>query len=142
MPPFILSGTDLDLATTVAVARGAGPVTIAPDAEQAITAAAETVARIVTEGRRVYGVNTGFGALSTVAIARDDLPRLQINLLRSHAAGCGPRLPTEVVRAMLLLRANTLARGYSGVRVVVVSRLLEMLAQGIHPIVPQVGQSR
>ena len=84
-------------------------------------------------------MTTGFGDLASVSIPPDDAGRLQENLLMSHAAGVGPAFPVEVVRAMLLLRANTLALGHSGCRPLVVDRLLAFLAAGIHPVVPEQG---
>ena len=98
--------------------------------------AREVVDHLVESGAIAYGITTGFGDLASVSILREDVRRLQQNLLVSHAAGVGPPFPTEVVRAMLLLRANTLALGHSGCRPLIVDRLLDMLAQGIHPIVP------
>jgi histidine ammonia-lyase len=93
----------------------------------------------VASGRVVYGITTGFGALAGTNIGREQTEALQVNLLRSHATGVGPPLPDEVVRAMLLLRARTLAQGHSGVRAVVVQRLLEMLDRDILPVVPSQG---
>src|SRR5690606_37195613 len=93
----------------------------------------------IAEGRPVYGVSTGFGALADVAISPEDRAALQVNLLRSHAAGVGPPLPDDVVRAALLLRAQALARGYSGVRPIVVERLIDLLNARIHPVVPEQG---
>ncbi|NLH50655.1 MAG: histidine ammonia-lyase, partial [Myxococcales bacterium] len=98
------------------------------------------VERIARDGdRHVYGINTGFGSLKDVAIGSADLARLQRNLLMSHSAGVGEPLPVEVVRAAMLLRANALARGASGVRPVVVETLLAMLARGVHPCIPAQG---
>ena len=97
------------------------------------------IERLVASGAVVYGVTTGFGDLATTFIAPADAARLQQNLLMSHAAGVGAAFPAEVVRAMLLLRANTLALGHSGCRPIIIERLLEMLAAGIHPIVPEQG---
>src|SRR6185436_11680153 len=93
----------------------------------------------VAAGEVVYGVTTGFGALATRFVPPEDAARLQENLLRSHAAGVGAPLPVEVVRAMLLLRANTLALGHSGCRPVIVDRLLAFLDRGVHPVVPEQG---
>src|SRR5690606_1727576 len=93
----------------------------------------------VASGEAVYGVNTGFGNLASVRIAAEDLERLQRHLVLSHAAGVGEPLPEAAVRGMLLLRANTLARGCSGVRALVVERILEMLDRGLTPVVPSRG---
>jgi histidine ammonia-lyase len=97
------------------------------------------IERLVADGAVVYGVTTGFGALATTPIAAADVRRLQENLLASHAAGVGDPLPTEVVRAMLVLRANTLALGHSGCRPILVDRIGQLLAAGIHPVVPARG---
>ena len=101
--------------------------------------ARDVIAGLVAEGATVYGVTTGFGALASTSIAPADAPRLQEHLLMSHAAGVGPAFPREVVRAMLLLRANTLALGHSGCRPLLVDRLLAFLGAGIHPVVPEQG---
>lgn len=95
--------------------------------------------RLLEKGTPVYGVTTGFGRLADVTISRDELTQLQRNLVRSHAAGTGRPLPAACVRAIMLLRANTFARGHSGVRPVIVERLVDFLNQGIHPIVPELG---
>ena len=97
------------------------------------------VEQAVRERRRAYGVTTGFGKFADVAIAKEDLPKLQKNLVRSHAAGVGAPLSDRVVRGMILLRANALARGESGVRVSTVESLLAMLAADILPVVPEQG---
>jgi histidine ammonia-lyase len=97
------------------------------------------IERLVQAGAVVYGVTTGFGALATTPIAAADVRRLQENLLMSHAAGVGDPLPTDVVRAMLVLRANTLALGHSGCRPLLVDRITQLLAAGIHPVVPARG---
>src|SRR5580692_12512813 len=100
------------------------------------------VDKVVAGGDRapaVYGVNTGFGALAEVRISADQVTRLQQNLVRSHAAGVGAPLPREAVRAMMLLRAAVLATGRSGARVVCCERLCELLAAGVHPVIPSRG---
>ena len=97
------------------------------------------VDRLVESQTIVYGINTGFGALATTHIGRHEAETLQYNLLRSHATGVGDPLPPEIVRAMLLLRARTLAQGHSGVRPVVVAKLLELLDRNLLPLVPSRG---
>ena len=101
--------------------------------------ARDVIDALVAEGAVVYGVTTGFGDLATTFIEPSQAGLLQQNLLMSHAAGVGPSFPREVVRAMLLLRANTLALGHSGCRPLLVDRLLGFLARGIHPVVPEQG---
>ncbi|SOC25095.1 histidine ammonia-lyase [Ureibacillus xyleni] len=99
----------------------------------------KAVEKIVSEGRIVYGITTGFGKFSDVFIGKDDVEALQLNLIRSHACGVGEPFPEVVSRAMILLRANALLKGFSGVRPVVIERLLELLNAGIHPVIPQQG---
>src|SRR6185369_17211259 len=102
-------------------------------------ASRRTVERAARGGDAVYGVNTGFGHLAQVRIAPKDLDALQLNLLRSHAAGVGDPLPERVVRAVLALRANCLARGHSGIRPETLDLMLAMLARGVHPVLPERG---
>ena len=97
------------------------------------------VKRIVAEGKTVYGITTGFGKFSDVHIDRKHVEELQIHLIRSHACGVGEAFSEEVSRAMLLLRANALIKGHSGVRLALINRLLTYLNQRIHPVVPQQG---
>ncbi len=137
--PIVLTGATLTIADVEAVARHGAAVTLDPDARARVQEAREVIERLVAGGQVVYGVTTGFGDLATTFIDPADARRLQENLLMSHAAGVGTPFPAEVVRAMLLLRANTLALGHSGCRPLVIDRLLEMLAAGIHPIVPEQG---
>ena len=104
-----------------------------------LEAARQVVERRIAAGERVYGVTTGFGRLAEVVIPPDQRIALQVNVIRSHAAGFGPRVPREVVRALMLLRANTLAHGHSGCSVGCVELLIEFLNHGIHPTVPEFG---
>src|SRR5438046_2403172 len=99
----------------------------------------ETVEDFVARDEVVYGVTTGFGALADTSVGGDALAAMQVSLVRSHAAGVGDPLPDDVVRALLLLRARTLAAGYSGVRVELPARLLELLGRGLLPVVPDKG---
>lgn len=133
-----LDGRSLSLEDVERVVRGER-VELAADARERVEAAREVVERIVGAGRPVYGVSTGVGPLCTVAIAREELRVLQRNIVRSHAAGVGRPVSEDVVRAMMLLRANALAAGYSGVRPVVIETLLEMLNRRVHPVVPEQG---
>ncbi len=104
-----------------------------------LQASRQVVEAVLKSGKTVYGVNTGFGALSNVSISPEQVDQLQANLVRSHAAGTGPILEFPVVRAMMLLRANTLAKGFSGVRPVVVETLLALLNAGVYPRIPSQG---
>jgi len=135
----VLTGADLAIADVEAVARRGVNVTLDAHARARMQEARDVIERLVSEGAVVYGVSTGFGDLATTFIPREDVGRLQENLLMSHAVGVGPAFPIEVVRAMLLLRANTLALGHSGCRPLLVDRICEFLAAGIHPIVPEQG---
>lgn len=137
--PLEIDGNCLRLEDVVAVARSGRPARLAVSALRLIDASRETVEGIVARGEPVYGVTTGFGALSDRFISPEQTRTLQINLLRSHAVGAGDPLPVEVVRAAMLLRANSLARGYSGVRPVLIETLLTHLNAGVHPVVPQQG---
>lgn len=134
-----LDGQKLSLAQVAGVARGAERVGLSEGARVRVERARSVVEKILDEGRVVYGVNTGFGKLSDVHIAPSELRELQLNLVRSHACGVGPALSEMETRAMLLLRANVLALGYSGARAVVVERLIEMLERGVHPVIPEKG---
>jgi histidine ammonia-lyase len=142
---IVLTGRDLSIAAVVAVARaaprafGTPRVSVAADALERMSASRAVIEQLVAAGDVVYGVTTGFGDLATRTIAPAEGARLQTNLLVSHAVGVGRPLPTEVVRAMLLLRANTLAVGRSGCRPLIVERLLDLLRLGIHPVVPEQG---
>jgi histidine ammonia-lyase len=138
--PMMISGA-LTLADVERVALGAGAVRVQLDesVRGRIEAARAVVERIVREGRVVYGINTGFGALSEVVIPPDRIRDLQVNLIRSHSAGVGAALDEAETRAIMLLRANVLTLGHSGVRTVVVERLLECLNRGVHPVIPSRG---
>ena len=137
--PLALRGRDLRVTDVVAVARDRRPVALSPDARERMAASRAVIERAVSEGRTVYGVTTGFGDLADVRIDPARTAQLQRNLVRSHAAGVGEPLPVDVVRAMLVLRAATLAVGLSGARPEVAVLLCEMLNAGIHPVVPSRG---
>ncbi|HTY41272.1 MAG TPA: histidine ammonia-lyase [Thermoanaerobaculia bacterium] len=134
-----LSGSDLTLADLVAVSRREARASLSPAARRAMAASRRVVDQAVRGGAKVYGVTTGFGKFADVAIPRGELETLQKNLVRSHAAGVGDPLGEPAVRAMMLLRANALARGNSGIRVTTVETLLAMLAADILPVVPAQG---
>src|SRR5256886_9642595 len=134
-----LNGQTLTLAEIVTVAFGDAPVQISPSARPRILASRKVVEDIIARGTVVYGVSTGFGKLSDVRIQHDHLGELQLNLVRSHACGIGNPLSEPEVRAMMLLRANVLALGLSGVRCEVIELLCEMLNRRIYPVVPEKG---
>ena len=137
--PIVLTGADLTITAVEAVARRGAEAALDIHARERMQEARDVIGSLVTEGAVVYGVTTGFGDLATTYIEPAQAGRLQENLLMSHAAGVGPAFPREVVRAMLLLRANTLALGHSGCRPLLVDRLLDFLRLGIHPVVPEQG---
>lgn len=134
-----IDGDSLTIADIVAVARDGTHVRLSKTAVEEIRKSRAVVEDAVEQNRVVYGVNTGFGDLATVSVGKKDLARLQVNLIRSHSAGVGNPFHPEVVRGMMLLRANALAKGYSGVRVEVIDTLLDMLNKGVIPVVPQQG---
>ncbi len=134
-----IDGARLSIRDVVAVARGGAPVSLDLDARRRINRASAYVDTLLKRERPVYGVTTGFGRFADVVISPDDSAALQRNLLLSHASGVGELLPDEVVRAILLLRANALACGYSGARAEVVDTLIAMLNRGVHPEVPGQG---
>jgi histidine ammonia-lyase len=135
----VLDGRSLTIAEVEAVARGGRAVALAPDARARMLRAHDHVDRIVRDREVVYGVTTGFGKLSEVAIPPDRLAELQVNLVRSHASGVGAPLSREATRAMMLLRANVLAKGYSGARPHLPELLVGMLNAGLWPPIPEQG---
>jgi histidine ammonia-lyase len=139
MPPLPLTGRDLTIDNVIEVARGRRAVSLEAEAARRMGESRAVIERLVAEGATVYGVTTGFGDLADVRIEPSRTAELQRNLVRSHAAGVGEPLPDEVVRAMLVLRANTLAVGLSGVRVDLAELLVGMLNAAVHPVVPARG---
>lgn len=129
----------LDAQDVLAVARGGTAVELTDEAIAAVGASREIVDAALDSEEPVYGITTGFGSLAHTMIPPDRLAELQVNLIRSHAAGMGSPVEPEVVRAMMLLRARTLAMGYSGARLEVVARLVDVLNAGIVPVVPEHG---
>jgi histidine ammonia-lyase len=136
---LVLTGDPLTIGEVLRVASGGVTVTLGPDVPARMEGSRSVVANAVAEGRVMYGVTTGFGALANTRIAREDLERMQISLLRSHAAAVGQPLPDAVVRALLLLRARTLAVGISGVRPELPAKLLEVLNADLLPVIPDQG---
>jgi histidine ammonia-lyase len=134
-----LNGQPLTLQQIADVAKGREQVVLAADARARVEKARHVVEDIVAQGRTVYGVNTGFGKLSDVRIDKSDLVQLQLNLVRSHSVGLGEPLPEDEARAMLLLRANVLASGFSGARPLVIETLIAMLEKGVTPVIPEKG---
>ena len=134
-----LNGQPLSLEQIHQIAAGTMDAAIAPAARQGILASQAVVERIVTSNETAYGINTGFGKLSDVRISTGDLQQLQRNLVRSHACGLGEPLEESEVRAMLLLRANVLTKGLSGVRYQLIELLVALLNSRVHPVIPARG---
>jgi histidine ammonia-lyase len=135
----VLTGADLTIGDVEAVARQGVPAALDVHARERMQEARDVIETLLAEGAVVYGVTTGFGDLATTFVEPARSAQLQENLLMSHAVGVGEPFPREVVRAMLLLRANTLALGHSGCRPVVLDRILAFLEHGLHPVVPEQG---
>jgi histidine ammonia-lyase len=135
----VLDGNTLTIEQVVAVARNGADVVLAPAAVRRMKESRRWVERAVRDRKIVYGITTGFGALQNIPVSPARIRELQRNLILSHCAGVGEPLPQDVVRAMMLLRANALAKGFSGIRVSTVETLLAMLNKGVHPIVPSQG---
>jgi histidine ammonia-lyase len=134
-----INGNDLTLEAVREVAAEKRPVLLSADAREAVDRARAVVDEIVASNKVAYAITTGVGKLSDVRIVGDQIRELQVNLVRSHSAGVGEPLSVPETRAMMLLRANSLAKGYSGVRGVVIDTLCEMLNRGVTPFVPSQG---
>jgi histidine ammonia-lyase len=139
MQTIILQGQPLTLSEIEAVSVAGCRVSLDPAALARVTQSRASIEKILAEGQTVYGVNTGFGKLSDVRIPSERLAELQANLVRSHAGGVGEPLSEAESRAMLLLRANVLAKGFSGVRPELLELLVALLNAGVYPVVPEKG---
>src|SRR5215471_19289752 len=136
---ILLDGRSLTLEDLLRIADTGERVEIAPAARERVRASRAVVERRAADDQPAYGINTGFGSFADVKIASSALETLQLNLLRSHAAGVGDPLPVRAVRATMALRANVLAKGFSGIRLETLEALLAMLNAGVHPRVPSRG---
>lgn len=134
-----LTGRDLKRSDFYDVVLGRRKVRLAPEAVARMNRSRRVVEKMLSEHRVVYGITTGFGKLADQKISEGEIRQLQVNLVRSHACGAGPPLSEAQTRGILLLRAQVLAAGHSGVRPVVVERLIEMLNRGLHPVIPSRG---
>ncbi len=134
-----IDGNSLTLEQVVAVARSQAPVALHTSGKTNLLRSRQVVEQILDSNQVVYGVTTGFGKFCDTPVSREDSSALQQNLIMSHAAGVGEPLPRDAVRAIMLLRVNSLAKGYSGIRLTTVQLLLNMLNNGIHPMVPCKG---
>ncbi|HXZ29097.1 MAG TPA: aromatic amino acid lyase, partial [Terriglobales bacterium] len=139
MKTIEITGHDLTLEQVAAVAYGEANVALARDARRAVEKARAVVDQLVAGNKVAYAITTGVGKLSDVRLKPGEIREVQVNLMRSHAAGVGEPLSEAEVRAMMLLRANSLAKGFSGVRPAVIEMLCEMLDRGVHPVVPSQG---
>ena len=139
MSKVFIDGRTLTYEDVVAVARGYKSVDIASEVRDQVERTRRVLEDILAQDRVIYGVNTGFGHLASVRISDEELCKLQENLIISHAAGTGDPFPDEVVRAMILLRANSLARGLSGVRYELIEALVSLANHDICPIIPEQG---
>jgi histidine ammonia-lyase len=137
--PIELTGNDLTFAQLHDVALRGERVSLAPRAVERMNASRAVVERVVTSGETAYGINTGFGKLASVRISIEQVRQLQVNLVRSHACGVGAPLSEPETRAMMLLRANALAKGLSGIRPQTVETLCAMLNAKVHPVIPSQG---
>jgi histidine ammonia-lyase len=137
--PILLSGNDLTFDQLYSAALRHEAVSLSPTAITRMRASRAVVDRLVAANETAYGINTGFGKLASVRISAEQVRQLQINLVRSHACGIGTPLSISETRAMMLLRANALAKGLSGVRPIVVETLCAMLNAGVHPVIPSQG---
>ncbi len=136
---ILIDGESLSLDVVTRIALEGEEVGLSSDARARVSACRAVIERALNADTVIYGVTTGFGKLSDVRIPYDKLRELQVNLLRSHACGVGEPLPEHEVRAALLMRANSLAKGFSGVRTEIIELLLDMLNRGVHPVVPSRG---
>src|SRR5580698_4899207 len=134
-----IDGEHLDFAQLYRVVFEDAKVEIAPQAGERMLASRAVIERLIASDQAVYGVNTGFGKMASVRISREQIGELQVNLVRSHACGVGAPLSEHETRAMVLLRANAIAKGFSGVRPVVAETLCAMLNAGVHPLIPSQG---
>jgi len=138
-PAVSLDAAPLTIDQVVSIARQGVRVSLSPTARSKVAACRSIVESATTDGLAHYGINTGFGSLARQRVGNAELRQLQTNLIRSHAAGVGAPLPTDVVRGTMLLLAASLSRGFSGVRPIVIESIIGMLNAGITPVVPSVG---
>ncbi|MCL2573146.1 MAG: histidine ammonia-lyase [Defluviitaleaceae bacterium] len=139
MSEILLNGKSLTLNDIVNVARFGAKIALCPEAAKAVSTSRGYVERLLEEGRKVYGISTGFGEFAKVAIPPHQVKELQRNLIVSHACGVGQLFSDEVVRAIMLLRINALSSGFSGIRLEVLQTLIDMVNAGVHPIIPEKG---
>ncbi|MGQ9510063.1 MAG: histidine ammonia-lyase [Thermodesulfobacteriota bacterium] len=139
MRSVILDGEHLKLEDIQDVAEGRAEVRIAPSVYRKVNQSRDFIEKALEEGEKIYGVTTGFGMLANKVIDQSQIEELQRNLIRSHSVGVGPFFDEMTTRAIMLLRANVMAMGYSGVRMEVLKRLVDMINKGVHPLIPEQG---
>src|ERR1700758_5403408 len=134
-----LTGNDLTFDQLHRIATANEPVSLSPVAAERMNASRKVVDNLVASGKTAYGINTGFGKLASVRISTEQVRQLQVNLVRSHSCGVGEPLSKPETRALMLLRANALAKGLSGIRPQTVETLCAMLNAKVHPVIPSQG---
>ncbi|MFX1534784.1 MAG: aromatic amino acid lyase, partial [Promethearchaeota archaeon] len=139
MKEIHIDGESVTIEDVVAVARNNAEVIIPKTVEKKVLQCRNFLEKCVQNKKIIYGVTTGFGALSNLYLPADKNKQLQLNLVRSHSASVGKLLDTDIVRAMMLLRANSLAKGYSGIRTTTLHQLVEFLNRRVHPLIPEKG---
>ncbi|KOF56956.1 histidine ammonia-lyase [Clostridium sp. DMHC 10] len=139
MNTIFIDGNSLTLKDLALIARNNYEVKIDDEAKKRVEKSRAIVDDIVENEKTIYGITTGFGKFSNVSISKEDCKTLQRNLIISHACGTGNNFPTETVRSIMLLRANALSKGFSGIRLSTLETLVEMLNKGVHPIIPEKG---
>lgn len=139
MRHILIDGNNLSLKDFIEITRNYATIELTEESIEKVNKARSLVDRYVAEGKVVYGITTGFGKFSDVTITGDETKALQRNLIISHSCGVGGPLDEEIVRGVMLLRANALAKGYSGIRLSTLQTLIHMLNKGVHPIVPEKG---
>lgn len=139
MSTIYIDGNSLNLEKIEEVAYKRTPIALTEACIQKVNKCRDYVEKIIDKGELVYGLNTGFGKLSSIAIPRDNIAELQVNLIRSHSTSVGPAYTLEQTRAIMLLRINVLAKGHSGIRLETLQTLVDMLNKGVHPIIPMRG---
>ncbi len=139
MNEVIIDGNSLTLDKILLVAYGLAKVSLGKNVRKHVEKSRKLIEDAVRKNEIIYGVTTGFGKLATLIVPREVAEKIQINIIRSHSAGVGEYLPKEIVRAMLLIRANTLAKGYSGVRYEIIKMLLDVLNSDLIPLIPKFG---
>ena len=138
----IINGRDLTVEQVISVCRHNEKVELAPEAVEAVKKARAYIEKKLEEKAVIYGLTTGFGKFANVVISQEQTADLQRNLIISHTCAMGNPYPVHIVRAAMLLRANALSRGNSGIRLETVQTLIDMLNKGIHPVIPEKGSLR